>query len=387
MRKVLSLTVRLIPIGVIAVVFLALSGSASAVDSIGVGAVPANPNPANPRSSSIFVYDSIGGQTLSDAVKVTNNTDKQKTISLYAVDSQGSSDGAFACAQAVDDKKGVGSWITLATSEVSLGPFSNQVVPFTVAIPQNADAGEHNGCIVIQDASDNARQRSGNVVLSFRSAIRVAVTVPGDITTKLSLLRVERSSGQNNSLLLSPVYKNEGNVSLDTTINVALTSVIGTTLQQQKSQFPILSQTEARFNFEFKPLFWGGFYRQTVDTSYIKLSDQGKPVEPQSLSTSTQWIFIKPQPLALVIEIVLLGLALATTLYFIRRRRQKKQLTAKLVLYKVKTGDNLQSIAKKAHVSWQLLAKINRLKPPYSLTVGASIKVPVRAKKPAKKRG
>lgn len=94
-------------IGAILVAFAA--GPAYAIESAGIGAVPANPRASNSRTQSIFVFESSGGKKLNDAIKIVNNTSQQKTIRVYPVDSQHSSDGAFACAQEADERKSVGS--------------------------------------------------------------------------------------------------------------------------------------------------------------------------------------------------------------------------------------------------------------------------------------
>ncbi len=363
-------------IATILVAVIASSLSTAAIESQGIGAVPANPNPSNPRSKSIFVYTAKGGTTINDAVKVINNTTQAKTIDVYPVDSQIASDGAFACAQAVDKKTGVGSWISLNKPQVTVPSFQSVTVPFTITLPNNADAGEHNGCIVIQDANPNAKQRQGGVILSFRSAIRVAITVPGDLTAKLTLNAVVQKSIKNNKIVVTPTYANDGNVSLDTTSNVNLKTVFGNSVSSAGGQFPILPKTTAKFNFELKRPFWGGFYKRDVSTKYIKLSDQGKNVQPSSLPTDSHWVFIAPQPPALVLEIAVLIFIIAVVAVYMRKRNERKVLTQKLTDYKVKKGDDIQSLAKKSGIAWKTLAKINKLKPPYTIKPGETVKLP-----------
>lgn len=75
-------------------------------------------------------------------------------------------------------KKAVGSWVTLEQTEVTVPAHDTVKVPFEIQIPEKADAGEQNGCIVVQDTSTDAKQQSGGVVLNFHSAIRIAITIP-----------------------------------------------------------------------------------------------------------------------------------------------------------------------------------------------------------------
>ena len=70
---------------------------------------------------------------------------------MYAADSTPSTDGAVACEQFVEEKNDVGAWITLAKTEVTLAPATNEIIPFTITIPSTAGVGEHSGCVFVQE--------------------------------------------------------------------------------------------------------------------------------------------------------------------------------------------------------------------------------------------
>lgn len=154
---------------------------AMAIEQGGIGGRPAHPQSDNPRSQSIFVHTLKPGEQTRDGVEVINNAPETKRILVYSVDSQTSSGGAFACAQAADKPLSVGTWIKLDQKEITLAPTAKQVIDFTIKAPKNVTPGEHNGCIVIQDTQQQAAPNSNGIVLSLRSAIRVAIRVPGDI--------------------------------------------------------------------------------------------------------------------------------------------------------------------------------------------------------------
>jgi hypothetical protein len=148
-----------------------------------VGGVPANPRDDNPRSEYIFVHTANPGDQIRDAVRVVNNTDKEKSVLVYATDSKRSSGGAFACKQRVEQRNDVGKWIVLDKDEVTLAPKTSEVVTFTINVPENAIVGESNGCIVIQDKEQTNLSSTGSsaITISTRSAIRVLVQIQGDI--------------------------------------------------------------------------------------------------------------------------------------------------------------------------------------------------------------
>lgn len=355
---------------------LTCTSTASAAGPTGVGAIPANPREDNPRSKSIFVYDANLGETISDEILVTNNTDKDRRIALYAVDSQASSDGAFACAQAVDERKDVGSWTQVSTENVSLKASQKQKVKFTIDIPNQTSPGEHNGCIVVQDLTSAVSNANSGVVLNFRSAVRVAITIPGDIVTDLSLKEVQQAQTSSGKITVSPVYKSNGNVSLDTTIGVKFAAVFGNTVDEAGGTFPVLAQTEAKFNFEIAEPKWGGFYRRVIVTEYSPLNQSGDKDKLMKLPDSASWVFIMPKTPQLLIElaVVILFALLATAI--IRRKKQNQHLHKHTKQYTVHEGEDLQSVAAKHRVSWKQLAKINHLKPPYALSAGQKVKVP-----------
>ena len=53
-----------------------------AVSANGIGGRPANPDPNNPRTSSIFIYNLSGGASKSDQLYVQNGSDKEETIEV-----------------------------------------------------------------------------------------------------------------------------------------------------------------------------------------------------------------------------------------------------------------------------------------------------------------
>src|SRR5688500_3251992 len=79
-------------------VLMCLVSPVHAVESGGIGGRPARPDPSNPRTESIFVFPVEPGQKTENAVRVYNNSGTEKIIGVYAVDSQVSSGGSFACA-------------------------------------------------------------------------------------------------------------------------------------------------------------------------------------------------------------------------------------------------------------------------------------------------
>lgn len=357
-----------------------------AIENGGVGGRPANPDPGNPRTKSIFIYQLKPGEQRDDGVLVSNNTSSEQTVSVYAVDSILSSGGAFACKQAVEPKNGVGSWITLQSDSVTVAPGASQVVPFTVSVPTNASVGEHDGCIALQAVSQTAKSSgTSGVVLSFRSAIRVAVTVPGKIVKRLAITSVKVTPSKDNKLLVVPSVRNDGNVSLDITTQINLQPLLGgASLRTKQGSSPVLPRSSESWQYEVKRPFWGGLYRANVIAVYdanpnVQLGSS-QNASQKSVQLTSAAFFVAPTPLAAVIELVVLLIILLLVLWLVRRYLQAKHVNRYWKAYTVKKGDTLQSLAAAHNVSWKQVAKVNKLKPPYHLEKGHVITLPPKPK-------
>lgn len=360
-----------------------------AVEYGNIGGHPANPSPNNPRSQSIFIHTLKPGETAKDAVKVVNYTDKTKTLLVYATDSIVSSGGAFGCAQEVDAKKGVGNWIKFEKSEVTLDPQTDETVPFTLQAPADASVGETDGCIVIQEKNaptQTVKQEGGNIQLSFRTAIRVAILVPGDIVKKLTIVDYKVTKKPDGNYILQPKVKNDGNVSIDSDITTISSYLVGPQLLKQSQQFPILRGGESDWNIELKRPFWGGWLKSKFTASYDsnvnnKIGEQGNK-NIVTLTSKNVVFFSPPRPLALFIELLIFALLLAAV-FWIRFWIKRRIWIAKYWKdYKVKARDDIKTLAASHGVRWKLLAKTNKLKPPYTLKRGDKIKVPPKPKTP-----
>ncbi len=371
----------------IAIVIASLTpATLSALEYGGVGGKPANPDKDNPRTSSIFIYELQPGQSVTDGVEVSNTSDEEKRVKITAVDSTVASDGAFACAQDSEEKADVGAWITIPNDTVTLAPGAKQIVNFILTAPNNASVGEHGGCIAMQAIQDGESASEGDgVVLSFRSAIRISVTIPGDIVKALTISKVtlEPNPRVAAQYIVQPSITNTGNVSLDTTITTKLVSLFGIPSGTATSTYPVLPGSTARWNFTHASPFWGGWYRASVEASYNSNTQDGLGESTNQTNTTTNgdsgFVFIPPHPVAFMIELALLAGIVIALILLIRRLRLNRAVKSQWRHHTVVKGDSLQKIAKHYGVSWKKLATVNKIRAPYHLEPGTDIKVPPRA--------
>ncbi len=344
-----------------------------------IGGRPANPDPAVPRSQSIFLYVLDKGNSRADAVIVSNETDQHKTIKLHSTDGLATNDGSFSCKQNVEQRTDVGSWITLDKDEVSLGPGERETVGFTISMPQDASVGEHNGCITMQAEEGNV-QREGHVVVRFRSAIRVAVTVPGDVYKKLSIEHFSVTATRTNHKY-DLTLASSGNVSVDADTKIKLVGLFGKTWYENGGTYPVLPGHNLKLHFENGKLpFWGGWYWAEASAGYNS-SPYVSGVNHDAddfviLHAKHHLVFVWPHPWACVIMVTILLLIIGIILFAWRRKKRQDAIKKTWEVYTVKARDTIQSVAKKHNIRWRMVASVNKLKPPYELTKGQKLYVP-----------
>jgi len=357
--------------------------SVLAIEYGGFGGRPAYPREDNPRTESIFVHTIEPGNTVTDGVKVVNNTAEAKTMMVYAADSTRSTGGAFACEQFSESKDEVGAWINLTKSEVTLEPSTSEVIDFTITVPAAASVGEHNGCVLIQEKKVSNPEKAG-VNLSVRTGLRVVVTIPGETVRKLGIVNFTSSKKDNGSVILRPQVKNSGTVSIDANISVSTRSWFGKLMLQQGGQYPILRNETSEWNFEFKPPFWGGWYKSHLSVEYDADAAAGVGVKSGKALTKlegpTIWFFTMPSATGLAIEALILLVLIIIIAGLCLQRRRRRWIHRNWQHISVDSNDSIQSLAKEFDVSWKLLAKVNKLKPPYGLKTGDKIKVPPRGR-------
>ncbi len=348
---------------------LLFSFAASAIEYGGIGGRPAYPNSEVERSKDIFIHTLAPGSKQQEGVTVINNTEQDKYLIVYPTDYTPSSGGGFACKQFLENKDAVGQWLKINKNLVYLPPFSQSVVNFLIEVPEKISPGEHNGCIAIQEYKPPSSNESG-VSLATRTALRVAITIPGKVIQKLEDATLNQSFGDNGNILLSPSIKNSGNVSVDANIKVKTWNTLGQKIREQGGKFSILQDSTLELNFEIpRPLF-GGIYHSALIIDYTH--DQEKEI----IETKMIRYFVPPSTIGLLIlgPIILLLIILIIINLIARKRRRWIEKT--WTTYTIKSGDNIQSIAKKKNVSWQLLAKVNKIAPPYELKAKTKIRAP-----------
>lgn len=422
---------------------LIVPATAQAIVYGGLGGRPAHPNPSNSRTSDVFLFNLAASQTKDDGINVINNSAEKKTLMVYAADFSGSSEGGYACSGLFDVQKEVGSWISFGSSykpveakgkpkadddtdgltneeeatlgtdptladtdgdggtdkqevDAKLNPLQpvlitldagqTQEVPFTVTVPSDVGVGEHNGCIFVQEKRSNSTQQG--ISLSVRSGVRVFLTVPGDITHDIQIKSFSYRPGNEGQTILHPAVQNSGNASVEADVQVLTKNIFGVVVKQHGGNYTITRGSTGEWNFELPKQWWGGKFRSSLAVTYYPdpAAEPGKPAgAAKTLTGPTLSYWLMPSLGAWLVYggIVLLIIVILLLFWLARKRRHLVKKTWKL--YTVKRGETVQGLAKRWNISWQLLAKVNRLKAPYELNAGTKIQAPPAATAKTKK--
>jgi hypothetical protein len=165
-----------------------------------------------------FVYTARPGEVIHGAVAVSNGGTAAGAVRVYAVDSTtGQTSGAVYLTSGRKPKD-VGAWIRVATPSATLQRGQARTIPFTLAVPAGAAAGQHVGGIVAETVKQRVSGRSkGKASVQVRlrslSIVAVQVNVPGRLVARLAVGRVSAGGRKGFQQLLVHVA-NTGNVML-----------------------------------------------------------------------------------------------------------------------------------------------------------------------------
>lgn len=295
-----------------------------AIEYAGIGAQPANPREGEPKSVNIFIHTLESGAVQDDAITLINSTDEEKEITVDAVDSINASGGGFGCAQKSNTQREVGTWITLEKSETSIPPQSVETIPMIIQVPAGTSPGEYNGCIAIEEKLPAKKSsNSGGLTFSTRIGIRVALTVPGKFSRKLTSPTAEMNKKEDGGIALNVTVENESVTSIDTEVSARMRSLFfGLLHQEVGGRFPLFRERKKGFGFLFEKPFWGGPYVIITDFSYDSNNDGEIDAKTKAKNIYT---FVMPDWGALAIEIGVVILFFITFIFIVRARNKRKR--------------------------------------------------------------
>ncbi|MFH1598393.1 MAG: DUF916 domain-containing protein [Patescibacteria group bacterium] len=377
---------------VIIAVFLFLPQLASAIESGTISIKPAYPDSDVQFSNSWFIYNLGPGESKEDACLILNNGEEPVTVEVYSVDATTTIQGSFAPGDSYTEPSGVGSWVAMSGREFVLEPNSELLVPFTITIPETVDVGDHMGAVIIQKKAPEPTEAGGTgVSIVTRVGVRIYQTVPGEVIKDLDInsltwryadrvlfegevlnnwLQFKRYLGFGKPASIEVEIANKGNNRLLPKGHFTLTNIFGQISHKQESDLGEIFPGETNN----VPVSWHkpwpalGRFVLRVEATF----DQELPPEEREIV-----IWVLPYNLIFILIILaVLIILIRLTFLLVMVKKRKKWAT-----HVVQPEETLADIAVMYSVKWKKVAKVNKLKKPFSLSSGQILWIPGVKKK------
>jgi len=360
---------KILALAAIAFWIILPSNQVRAIGGDGLIAYPTTADPNNTLSQSWFIYNLNPGESKDDYLTIKNDSNQEQSIRLYAVDSTTNNMGEFALEEEAATRDNIGKWIVPEADNLILKPKEEKQVKFNISIPNDAISGEISGGIIVQKELTEAQKNTkSGFVISTRIGIRVYETVPGETIRRISFSggSVEYNK-QDRTYVYSVTVKNEGNVSLDSTVKVNIKDTLfGKQDQTLEQKILVPRGEEQKLVFPLDKAKIGQFEASSELTYKNNAGTEETILNPNKVSFSAF-----PQEYLPIIGLLLLVNLIYIILLRLKRRINRKYRTQ----YTIQSGDNLENIADRTETGWKKIAKINKLKPPYQLEAGQTITI------------
>ena len=345
--------------------------------------------PANPDTRQ-FTLEIREGGTAQASVIVENISDDSLTLQMYGADGTQSNQGTFALTTLSTEQKHIGKWVNFSQPEILLESRERKEVGFVVKVPEKTTPGVYSGGIAAESgASRKTGETQGNTIsISSRIVVKLFVSVPGEKIHKYEWTDFSFKKSPNGgpgSFIVR--YNNLGNTVVIADHEIKVTGFPGKSETFKLPTATILqgSSVEIPVKWENEPFF--GFYTATATATFSEydiISNGKKNPQTESREISV-FIPLKTDTvegkliIALTAALILAVLALLAII--IKNILFKRKCSP----YIVAQGETVASIAEKCKVNWKKLAKVNKLKAPYTVKPGQKIIAPQKKNEQAKK--
>lgn len=200
---------------ILVILFISASYAVRAVQYGGLGIFPnaSEVSEKNPLTKAWFIYSLEPGEVKIGKVNVVNTSHEAVAARLYPVDAVTTADGAFAPEAEDKGRIGVGAWVSLEASELSIEPGETKTVDFTMRVPNDAKAGDHMGALIVQSKAPQEEMSGSGLRIATRVGARMYVTVRGEIAKELAFDEFTYVI-EGGAATFYTAFSNKGNVSI-----------------------------------------------------------------------------------------------------------------------------------------------------------------------------
>lgn len=318
---------RLAAIALIGVLMAALLPSlahAAADDPAGPSTWAVAPASADgPDGRSDFDYVVEPDDTYADHVAVRNFGEQPLTVTLYAQDAVQTPDDAFHVLTPDEKASGIGAWVSIETTEVTVPARENVVVPFTIAVPADAEPGDHAGGIVAVSSPAEGDGAEVQYRVGARIHLRIAGAVDAslDVNTLDGRYETRWAPFASAPLDVTATLTNTGNVRVSPVAEVRVTGLFGwwTDTAPLEGLDEILREGAQSGSVRIPDAPPIGPLWVTVDV--VEVTSAGQDVT-EITGVSSRTVVVWAMPWVLLAVVALLLVAIAVAVVNLRRRRR-----------------------------------------------------------------
>lgn len=182
--------------------------------------------------SAWFRYRLESGKTQTDSITIANDSAVTRRVVVYPVDATATQGGALAMRNQSEPRIGVGAWINLSDTILTLMPFEHRNLPFALAVPLGTSVGDQVGGIMVEEQvpSSTTTQQGVHIQVVSRLGVRVYETVPGMARPSLEITRFTALPSFRMHFTLT--LANTGNVTIQPRGTVVLMGIFGFNREQ-----------------------------------------------------------------------------------------------------------------------------------------------------------
>lgn len=337
------------------------------------------PGPPHDRQ---FNFEVDAGTKQSATIIVKNLGVAPADYKIYGVDATQSAQGTFALTTQTAEQHHVGQWIKFEESDITVPPGEEMVVPFLIDIPSSATPGAYAGGIAVEDKGKNSSPSSGtgsSVSVSSRFIVKIFLNIPGEKKHQYewndfrysyadenthARFTFEVSNTGNTILLVEPRVELDGYPSLKQPIIELPTATIQPGTKSQTIDLRLMEKPPVGY-------YWATGSLTFSELNILQNQKINSVTETRQITINlTPWYYIA------IILAIFAALFLTPIIFYYHRINFRK----KCGKYTVKEGDTIISIAEANGADWNRIAKVNKIKPPYTLTVNATLLIPPKKK-------
>ncbi len=284
-----------------------------------------------------FVLDAEPGATVTDELVVTNDGAVNLVLGVYVSDAFNTAEGETDLLAGDERPRDIGAWTTTGTSSITVPAGGQVTVPFTVAVPEDAPAGDHVGGIVTSLTVTEEGTGGTRVKVERRLGSRIYLRVAGELRPELTF--TELSAEYHGSINpfspgtteLTYTVENTGNVRLRATRIARVATSLG--FAERADEAADMSELLPDNSFTFTQRV-GGVWPGFSTTSSIELDPYDAsgeqlrpPAAPAIARTSTTLV---PWSAVVLLVLVALGVVVGMLLRRRKRRRDRQQLSSQI---------------------------------------------------------